>query len=230
MPDRPCPFTAVPAPFLCSALGLLPLHWHRPLFLICQIQREGKGSVAGVVLWILTRFRGIWCVSVLKSLYIGFMLHEPSTCSSLGRTQPAFWKPGRDYRAWAAALLSCISPSLSSEGNFFILIVENKCYFFFILLRGHKTKNTAHHAFVLQGQIQDCIVPYKWKKYIYEIVSAHVKVYLHQVISNNGLCTFMISNLLCVSHTCIFFILLILAFVSSFVPDQPFICHYVWYH
>jgi len=47
----------------------------------------------------------------------------------------------------------CASLSLSSEENFFILKVQNKCYFFFFIVkRPLGTRNTAHCS-VLQGQI-----------------------------------------------------------------------------
>lgn len=81
VPAPPCPRTAVPPPFPCSSLGA-----GNCLLLISQIQRETKGSFAGGVLWILTRFWGIWCISVLKNLNIWFMLCEPLS-SSLDRKQ-----------------------------------------------------------------------------------------------------------------------------------------------
>lgn len=165
-------------------------------FLLIESRGECKGSFAGVELWILTRFRGIWCVSELKSLGILFMLHEPPMCSSLGRTQPAFWKTGRD--SWAGALLSCRSLSLSSEGNFKDEEVENKCYFFFLNIV--KRPQNKEHSTPCFCATRINLSPTRGKN-IYETVSACVKMYLHQVISSDRLYSWVMSNLLCMSHT-----------------------------
>lgn len=173
--------TLLALPQLCQPF---PLHRHCPLVLISQIPREGRGSSAGVVLWILTRF---WCVTVLIRIGIWSMLREPSVCSCLGRT-PWWWQStGR-----STPLLLKSQSQLRREHSH--LQSWEQVLLFSVLLRGHQRKNTEHHSSVLQGQL--CPLQEKYRQ---------MKLYLHQVISSNGLCSLMISSLLCVSHAGFFY-------------------------